>query len=87
MLSFRTINILLIIIGLALAVSAQTYEPKNQYLLIAGIVVIMIAIYRVSSKLSSKNKDEKISSENELDENFDESQLNDPSNSKNNISK
>lgn len=77
MLSYRTVNIILIIFGVALAVWAQSYEPRNQYLLIAGIIVLMFAIYRVSSKLTSRNKETDEKKDFVIDENFDENELTD----------
>ncbi len=78
MLSFRTVNVILIILGVALGVWAQTYEPRNQYLLIGGIMLIMFAIYRVSRNLNSRSKGEEEETKDfVIDEKFDESEFKD----------
>lgn len=75
MLSYRTINIILILFGVSLAIWGQTFEPRNQYLLIAGIMVIMFAIYRVSSRLPSRAKKTEEKKDFVIDESFDENEL------------
>lgn len=52
------INYLFIIIGGLVAFYAQAEEQQNQYILIAGIVLLMIGIYRLARTISSKNENE-----------------------------
>lgn len=63
----RVINLLLIIIGGFVAIYAKAGMDQNQYLLIGGIMVLMIGVYRISKNIPSKNdretpsdKDEKL---------------------------
>ncbi|EDP70093.1 hypothetical protein FBALC1_11187 [Flavobacteriales bacterium ALC-1] len=50
----RTINLVCIVAGGAVAVYAQAEEKQNTYLLMGGIVLLMIGIYRVSRNIPSK---------------------------------
>lgn len=50
----RIISYFLIVIGGLVAIYAQAKEDQNQYVLIAGIVILMIGIYRVSRNIPSK---------------------------------
>jgi len=52
------INYLFIIIGGLVAFYAQAEEQQNQYILIGGIVLLMIGIYRLARTISSKNENE-----------------------------
>ncbi|HMC01583.1 MAG TPA: hypothetical protein VKN14_11165 [Flavobacteriaceae bacterium] len=53
------INYLFIIIGGIVAFYAQHDEQQNQYILIGGIVLLMIGIYRLAKTIPSKSeKDE-----------------------------
>ncbi|MBO3097719.1 hypothetical protein [Gelidibacter pelagius] len=54
----RVINLLLIIIGGFIAIYAKAGMDQNQYLLIGGIVVLMIGVYRISRNIPSKNDEE-----------------------------
>ncbi len=57
---------ILILIGAFVAIYAQAGEDQNQYILIAGIVVLMFGIYRISRHIpSKKNEDE--NHQNDLD--------------------
>jgi hypothetical membrane protein len=51
----RLINLALLVVGGMVAVYAQAQEAQNQYILIGGIVLLMIGIYRISRNISSKN--------------------------------
>jgi len=51
----KTISYILIIIGGLVAIYANAQENQNQYLLIGGIVVLMLGIYRISRNIPSKN--------------------------------
>ena len=54
----RLINLLLIIIGGIVAVYAKAGAEQNQYILIAGIMILMIGVYRISKRIPSKNDQE-----------------------------
>lgn len=49
-------NYILIILGAAVALYANSEEEQNQYILIGGIVLLMIGIYRVSRTIPSKKE-------------------------------
>lgn len=51
----RTVSILLIIIGGLVAIYSKTGADQNQYLLIGGIVVLMLGVYRISKNIPSNN--------------------------------
>lgn len=51
----RIINIALLLIGAIVAIFAQAREDQNQYVLIGGIVLLMMGIYRISRNIPSKN--------------------------------
>jgi uncharacterized membrane protein YqgA involved in biofilm formation len=58
----RTINFIFIVIGGAIALYAQAEEQQNTYLLMGGIVLLMIGIYRMSRNIPSKyDKEEETS--------------------------
>ncbi|MBJ7881061.1 hypothetical protein [Gelidibacter salicanalis] len=54
----RIINILLIIIGGFVAIYARAGVDQNEYVLIGGIVILMIGVYRISKNIPSKNDPE-----------------------------
>lgn len=51
----RLLNIILILIGGLIALYAQAEANQNKYLLILGIVFLMVGLYRISSKIPSKD--------------------------------
>lgn len=51
-------NYLLIIIGASIAIYAKGGEQQNQYILIVGIVILMIGIYRIAKTIPSRTKSE-----------------------------
>ena len=51
-------NYILIIVGAFVAMYAKVGASQNQYLLIGGIVLLMIGIYRVSKTISSRINDD-----------------------------
>jgi len=59
----RVINLLLIFIGGFVAIYAKAGMEQNQYVLIGGIVILMIGVYRISKNIPSKNDQD--SSEND----------------------
>ena len=54
----KYLNYLLIIIGAFVAMYAKTNSDQNQFVLIGGIIILMIGIYRVSRTIPSKNNDD-----------------------------
>lgn len=61
----RALNLLLIIVGGLIAIYAKAGVDQNQYLLIGGIVLLMIGVYRISRNIPSKNEQETPSDKNE----------------------
>ena len=51
----KYLNYLLIIIGAVVAIYSKAEAEQNQYVLIGGIVLLMIGIYRISRTIPSKN--------------------------------
>ena len=56
----RIINFICIVAGGIVAIYAQAQEKQNLYLLMGGIVLLMLGIYRTSRNIPSKcdNQDE-----------------------------
>lgn len=54
----KNINYIFIVIGAILSIYAEKQKPENQFLLIAGIVLLMIGIYRISKHIPSKKDDD-----------------------------
>ena len=56
----RIINFICIVAGAIVAIYAQAQEKQNLYLLMGGIVLLMLGIYRTSRNIPSKydNQDE-----------------------------
>jgi len=50
-------NYILIILGAIIALYSKAVTEQNQYVLIGGIVVLMIGIYRISRHIPSKQDD------------------------------
>ncbi|GGD08142.1 hypothetical protein [Hyunsoonleella pacifica] len=50
-------NYILIIIGAIVAMYAKAGESQNQIILIVGIVVLMIGVYRITKTIPSKNEE------------------------------
>ncbi|RXJ51394.1 hypothetical protein [Gelidibacter gilvus] len=61
----RVLNLLLIIVGGLIAIYAKAGVDQNQYLLIGGIVILMIGVYRISKNIPSKNDQESPSNKDE----------------------
>lgn len=51
----KTVSILLIIIGGFIAFYAQAGTDQNQYILVAGIFILMMGVYRISRNIPSKH--------------------------------
>jgi putative Mn2+ efflux pump MntP len=54
----KYLNYILIIVGAFVAMYAKVGADQNQYILIGGIVLLMIGIYRVSKTIVSRNNDD-----------------------------
>lgn len=54
----RILNLLLIILGGFIAFYAQAGADQNEYVLVGGIFLLMIGVYRVSRNIPSKNQKE-----------------------------
>ena len=55
----RLLNIICIILGGSVAIYAQAEEQQNTYLLIGGIVLLMLGVYRTSRNIPSKFENQK----------------------------
>ena len=51
----KNINYILIAVGGIVALYAQNQEEQNQMIMIGGLVIMMIGIYRISKRIPSKN--------------------------------
>jgi len=51
-------NYVLILIGAIIAIYAKTGTEQNEYVLIGGIAVLMIGIYRISKTIPGKYDDD-----------------------------
>ena len=54
----KKFNYVLIILGGLVAFYAQAEQQQNEYLLIAGIVLLMLGIYRLARTIPCKRADE-----------------------------
>ncbi|MEM5564913.1 hypothetical protein WNY78_07345 [Psychroserpens sp. AS72] len=54
----RKISYILIIIGGFIAIYAQAKADQNQFILIAGIVILMLGVYSISRNIPSKKDQE-----------------------------
>lgn len=54
----KNINYIFIAVGAILALYAQNQEEKNEAMLIGGIVLLMIGVYRISKSIPSKKDSE-----------------------------
>ncbi|TDU40257.1 hypothetical protein BXY82_2304 [Gelidibacter sediminis] len=61
----RLINLLLIISGGFVAIYARAGMDQNEYVLIGGIVILMIGVYRISKNIPSKNDPDSSTDNNE----------------------
>ena len=51
----KNISYIFIVVGAIVALYAEHQEKQNQMLLIGGIVLLVIGIYRISRHIPSKN--------------------------------
>ncbi|MFK2820829.1 hypothetical protein U0L90_11935 [Flavobacteriaceae sp. LMIT009] len=52
----RKLNFLMILVGGAVALYAESGEEQNTYILIGGIFLLMIGLYRLSRGIPSRNE-------------------------------
>lgn len=58
MLIMKYLNYIFIVLGAVVAIYAKAGVEQNQYILIGGIVILMIGIYRISKTIPSKDDDD-----------------------------
>ena len=61
----RYINLILIIIGGGIAIYAEAGEQQNVYILIGGLLILMIGLYRISKQIPDKKPFDEIDNNNE----------------------
>lgn len=54
----KYLNYILILLGAIIAMYAKAEEQQNQYILIAGIMLLMIGVYRIAKTIPSKKDNE-----------------------------
>lgn len=54
----KYLNYVLILVGAIVAAYSKAGAEQNQYVLIAGIIILMIGVYRVSRTIPSKKDKE-----------------------------
>jgi LPXTG-motif cell wall-anchored protein len=60
----KYLNYIFIVLGAVVAIYAKTGTEQNQYILIGGIVILVIGIYRISKTIPSKDDDDLNNNEN-----------------------
>ncbi|MBD0831779.1 hypothetical protein [Aestuariibaculum sediminum] len=50
----KYLNYILIMIGAVIAIYSKAGANQNQYILIAGIIILMFGVYRISKTIPSK---------------------------------
>jgi len=64
----RNINLILIVIGGGIAIYAEAGEQQNVYILISGLLVLMIGLYRFSKQIPDKEPIDETENKNEENE-------------------
>lgn len=54
----KYLDIIYIVVGAFIAIYAKAEEQQNTMILIIGIVLLMYGLYRIASRLPSKNKEQ-----------------------------
>lgn len=54
----KYLNYILIVTGAVVSIYSKAEEQQNQYILIGGLILLMIGIYRISKTIPSKNDNE-----------------------------
>ena len=55
----KLLNVFCVALGGAIALYAQAEKEQNSYILIGGIVLLMLGIYRISRNVPSKFENQK----------------------------
>ncbi len=63
----KYLNYILILVGAVIAIYAKANSAQNQLVLIGGIVVLMLGVYRISKTIPSKTTKEDYSVKEEED--------------------
>jgi len=53
----RTVNFFCILVGGIIAFYAQAQQEQNTYLLIGGVALLMVGVYRTSRNIPSKQEE------------------------------
>ncbi|MFD0990823.1 LPXTG cell wall anchor domain-containing protein [Mariniflexile jejuense] len=61
----KYLNYIIIILGAIVAIYAKTGTEQNQYILIGGIMLLMIGVYRISKTIPSRQDEDANLDENE----------------------
>jgi hypothetical membrane protein len=56
----KYLNYIFIVLGAIVAIYAKTGTEQNEYVLIGGIALLMVGIYRISKTIPSRNGDDTI---------------------------
>ena len=64
----RILNFLMIVIGCIIAIYAKSDASQNQYLLIIGIMLLMLGLYRLSRGISDRKPNDTFVVEEKKDE-------------------
>lgn len=54
----KYLNYILILIGAIVAIYSKAGGEQNQFVLIGGIIILMLGVYRISKTIRSKSDDE-----------------------------
>lgn len=54
----KYLNYIIIVIGAVVAIYAKTGVEQNEYILIGGIFMLMVGVYRISKTIPSRNDEE-----------------------------
>ena len=54
----KYLNYLFIIIGAVVAIYAKTGTEQNESILIGGIMILMLGVYRISKRIPDRNDEE-----------------------------
>ena len=62
----KTINYILIVVGGGITFYAQAEEQQNEYILIGGVAMLMLGIYRLARTIPSKVEKEEGTDDNDI---------------------
>ena len=61
----KYLNYIIIILGAIVAIYAKAGTAQNQYILIGGIMLLMVGVYRISKTIPSRQDEDANLDENE----------------------